>query len=110
MRVTGPLKVSPAKGQKWELPVESFELIGPSDGGAARSKAKAPPLGSAQARRLRLLRARLLALGDSPLLGRGGSGPWPPSHRPRALERAACQVAASASFHRRLMYRPPPHF
>ena len=44
MRVTGPLKVSPAKGQKWELPVEGFELIGPSDGSAARSKAKAPPL------------------------------------------------------------------
>jgi len=32
VRVTGPLKVSPAKGQKWELPVEGFELIGPSDG------------------------------------------------------------------------------
>ena len=48
MRVTGPLKVSPAKGQKWELPVESFELIGPSDGGAARSKAKAPSLAAPQ--------------------------------------------------------------
>lgn len=38
VRVTGPLKVSPAKGQKWELPVEGFELIGPSDGGAATLK------------------------------------------------------------------------
>ena len=32
VRVTGKLKASPAKGQKWELPVETIEMIGPSDG------------------------------------------------------------------------------
>ena len=32
LRVEGCLKVSPAQGQKWELPAESIEIIGPSDG------------------------------------------------------------------------------
>jgi len=32
IRVVGGLKVSPAAGQKWELPVASFEVVGPSDG------------------------------------------------------------------------------
>ena len=32
VRVTGALKASPAKGQKWELPVTTIEIIGPSDG------------------------------------------------------------------------------
>ena len=50
VRVVGALKASPAKGQKWELPVESIEIIGPSDGVTAQSKCytplqvKAPPL------------------------------------------------------------------
>ena len=32
VRVKGALKVSPAAGQKWELPVASLEVVGPSDG------------------------------------------------------------------------------
>jgi len=32
VKVTGKLKVSPAKGQKWELPVSTLSIIGPSDG------------------------------------------------------------------------------
>jgi asparaginyl-tRNA synthetase len=32
VRVEGCLKASPKEGQKWELPVESIEVLGPSDG------------------------------------------------------------------------------
>merc|ERR1719440_427596 len=32
VRVEGCLKTSPAKGQKWELPVDSIDIVGPSDG------------------------------------------------------------------------------
>ena len=41
IRVTGPLKVSPAAGQKWELPVESIEVIGSSDGARYRPQCQA---------------------------------------------------------------------
>ena len=34
VRVAGPLKLSPKEGQKWELPVGSIEIVGPSDGGS----------------------------------------------------------------------------
>ena len=32
VQVEGKLKLSPKDGQKWELPVEAFTIIGPSDG------------------------------------------------------------------------------
>ena len=32
MRVEGCLKISPAAGQKWELPVDHIVVVGPSDG------------------------------------------------------------------------------
>ena len=34
VRVAGPLKLSPKEGQRWELPVGSIEIVGPSDGGS----------------------------------------------------------------------------
>jgi len=39
VRVEGLLKLSPKEGQKWELPVDSIEIIGPSDA----SKYPIPP-------------------------------------------------------------------
>jgi hypothetical protein len=70
-------------------------FLGGMGGNTARSKC---PLGSAPARLLRLLRARLAALGSSALPGVEGPAHWAPSPLPRLLERAASNAADSPAF------------